>query len=155
MRCQWHPETETYATCLRCEAPICYRCQVRSDVGFLCPIHGKNVPLPQNLVSFTSYLRAAAIAVVLGIIGGFILRLIAAHLWWAPVMLILLLGGLGYLLGETVSWAAKRKRSRGLQLLLLVGVLLAVVIGFGTKIFATTILIGISIAVAISFSRLR
>ena len=155
MRCQRHPETETYATCLRCETPICYRCQIRSDVGFLCPVHGRNIPLPQNLVSPATYVRATFTVVVAGLIGGLILRFLAVYLWSAPFMLVLLLSGLGYLVGETVSWAARRKRSRGLQILLLAGVLLAVAIGFGSAVFNTGIVIGIAVAVAISFSRLR
>ena len=155
MRCHWHSEAETYATCLRCEAPICFRCQTRSDVGLLCPIHGRTVPLPQNLVSFGTYLRAATTAVVVGLIGGFILRSIAVHFWWTSFMVIILLGGLGYLVGETVRWAAKGKRSKGLQFLLVGGISLAVLIGFRSMVFNTTILIGVVIAVAISFSRLR
>jgi len=93
--------------------------------------------------------------IVAGLIGGLILRFLAVYLWSAPFMLILLLSGLGYLIGETVSWAARRKRSRGLQILLLAGVLLAVAIGFGSAVFNTGIVIGIAVAVAISFSRLR
>jgi membrane associated rhomboid family serine protease len=34
--CHWHPNTEAYVRCQRCERLICPLCQIESAVGFLC-----------------------------------------------------------------------------------------------------------------------
>ena len=36
MFCHWHPNTEAYVRCQRCERLICPLCQIESAVGFLC-----------------------------------------------------------------------------------------------------------------------
>ena len=36
MFCNWHPNTEAYVRCQRCERLICPLCQIESAVGFLC-----------------------------------------------------------------------------------------------------------------------
>ena len=37
MRCAYHPNTETDLTCGRCDAPICPRCLIHTEVGIRCP----------------------------------------------------------------------------------------------------------------------
>ncbi len=36
MFCHWHPNSEAYVRCQRCERLICPLCQIESAVGFLC-----------------------------------------------------------------------------------------------------------------------
>jgi len=71
--CINHPNRETYLRCARCEAPICAKCAVRTEVGYICP----SCLNRQQQVFYADfrpiyYLVAMAVSLPLGLIGGWI-----------------------------------------------------------------------------------
>jgi len=111
MRCAVHPQTETNLRCGKCGQPICPKCVVQTPVGARCPECAAMKRLPVYEVSVLLYARAVAAglisASVLGTIWPFIPSL---YILW------LLIGvGIGYAIGEVVSFSVNRKRGLGLQ----------------------------------------
>lgn len=106
LHCINHPNVETYLRCNRCGAPICPRCAVRTEVGYRC----RNCINRQQQVFYANfrplyYLIAAAVALPLGLIGGW---LIPALGWFA-----LFLGPLaGTGIAEAAHRAIRRRRGR-------------------------------------------
>ena len=158
MECDWHPETETYVTCTRCEKPICYRCQVQAPVGVRCPECAKPTQLPAYDLSPSVYLRSAGVSALVGVAGGILLRILALELTF---ILFSLLGvgvagvGLGYLVGEAVSRVAQGKRGRGLQVIAGAGVLLAAFVGLGVLALNYPGIVLLLVAEVVAVSRLR
>ncbi len=159
MQCARHPRNETFATCVRCGTPICYRCQVRSDVGLLCPTHGRSVALPQYAVTPVLYLQALGASLLIGALGGLALRLLARA---APFVLFSLLGmialgfALGYVVGEGVGRAARGKRGRGLQGVAALGVIVALLVGMNyLALTSVSGVVGLLVGVVVAVGRLR
>ncbi|MSQ41200.1 MAG: hypothetical protein EXR55_06060 [Dehalococcoidia bacterium] len=159
MQCARHPRNETFATCVRCGTPICYRCQVRSDVGLFCPTHGRSVALPQYDVTPFLYLQALGASLLVGALGGVALWFLARV---APILIFSLLGmialgfALGYAVGEGVGWAARGKRGRGLQGVAALGVALAMLVGMGgLALTPVNGVVGLLVGVVVAAGRLR
>ncbi len=113
MRCALHPNTETNLTCGKCGQPICPKCLIQTPVGARCPECAAVKRLPVYSVPRIFYVRAVAASLItasaLGAVwsfipfGGFFLLIIAI--------------GVGYAIGEVVSFSVNRKRGRGLQVI--------------------------------------
>ncbi len=113
LHCINHPNVETYLRCARCDAPICARCAVRTEVGYICPACRNR----QQRVFYADfrpvyYLVAAAVALPLGLIAGWVLP----ALGWFNLFL-------GPLVGAGIAEAARRaiRRRRGRYTWLVVG----------------------------------
>jgi hypothetical protein len=106
LRCINHPNVETYLRCARCGAPICPRCAVQIEVGYICPACRNR----QQQVFYAEfrpvyYLVAAVVALPLALIAGWI---IPASGWLA-----IFLGPLaGTGIAEAVRRAIRRRRGR-------------------------------------------
>lgn len=104
--CINHPNVETYLRCGRCGAPICVKCAVRTEVGYICPACRNR----QQRVFYADfrpiyYLVAIAVALPLGGIAGWIVPALG---WFA-----LFLGPLaGAGIAEAARWAIRRRRGR-------------------------------------------
>lgn len=119
LNCYRHPDTETALRCGNCERPICVRCVVQHPVGIRCPECARPTKIPVLDVTPAYYARAVAAAMgicVAGVIGLFLVNAlltplgpVAYYLRWLALV------GLGYLMGSGVNLAVSRKRSRGLQ----------------------------------------
>ena len=124
--CYRHLSTETALRCGNCERPICVRCVVQHPVGIRCPECARPTKIPVFDVTGVYYARAVAAAVGIGVVGVFGLFLISALLTLlGPVAFYLrwlALVGVGYLMGYGVYLAVSRKRSRNLQWIAGVGV---------------------------------
>lgn len=124
--CYRHLGTETALRCGNCERPICVRCVVQHPVGIRCPECGRPTKIPVFDVTGVYYARAVAAAVGIGIVGVLGLFLISALLTLlGPVAFYLrwlALVGVGYLMGYGIYLAVSRKRSRNLQWIAGVGV---------------------------------
>ena len=158
MWCESHQETETFVTCIRCEKPICYRCQVQAPVGIRCVVCAKPVQLPLYTVSSAGHFRSAVVAVFAGVVLGIVLRFLAIGLTFLLFSLLglLLVGvGLGYLMAEIVSRSAYNKRSKGLQLISGTGVLIAAFVGLGMLTIDYPGIILLVVAEFVTISRLR
>ncbi len=104
--CVNHPNVETYLRCARCGAPICDKCAVQTEVGYICPACLNR----QQRVFYADfrpiyYLIAAAVALPLGLLAGWI---VPATGWFA-----IFLGPLaGTGIAEAARWAIRRRRGR-------------------------------------------
>lgn len=106
LRCINHPNVETYLRCARCEAPICSRCAVPIEVGYICPACRNR----QQRVFYAEfrpvyYLIAVAVALPLALVAGWI---IPASGWLAVILGPL--AGTG--IAEAVRQAIRRRRGR-------------------------------------------
>ncbi|TAK27717.1 MAG: hypothetical protein EPO21_23585 [Chloroflexota bacterium] len=121
--CATHPKIETNLRCGKCGKLICPKCMVYTPVGARCPDCAQVRRLPIYDVSAANYLSALgagmAMALVAGVVWSFIPGFVSI---WVPLLI-------GYLVGEGVSRAANRKRSRGLQVIA------------GTMVFASFIVL--------------
>ncbi|MCS7284040.1 MAG: hypothetical protein RMK65_01740 [Anaerolineae bacterium] len=106
LRCINHPNVETYLRCARCGAPICPKCAVRTEVGYICPAC-RSRRLQVFYADFRPiyYGVAALVALPLSLLAGWI---IPATGWFA-IFLGPLAGGL---IAEAVRWAIRRRRGR-------------------------------------------
>lgn len=173
-RCAAHPSVETYLRCGRCERPICPRCMIQTPVGARCRDCAQLRRLPMFQVGWKDYLRGAAGALGAGLAGGIVLTLIQSQLPFGGLIVVALLAGYGYLVGEATARVVPRKRGTGLGTVATVAVVLGLALaragflivagsppllalGFGFATLATSIwgLLGLIIACAIAFSRLR
>jgi hypothetical protein len=126
MQCATHPSVETELACGKCGKPICPRCLVYTPVGTRCRECANLRKLPQYDISL-SYLARALGA---GLLAGAVLGLAWAFVFGFAGGLFSLMAGLGvgYCVGEAVSIASNRKVGVQLQVLAVVGVVVAFLI---------------------------
>ena len=122
--CKRHSGVETSITCGRCGDAICPRCMVHAPVGVRCPDCGRSRPMPTFDVSPMFIVRGIGAGLLVGIVGG-VGASVAVMFLDFPYVLALLIVGLGYLVGETVSLATNRKRGTRLKLVAGVSMLVA------------------------------
>jgi len=123
LTCAFHPDRETVLRCSRCERPICVPCAVGTPVGFRC----RECARLQRLPTF----QASPSLVVRGLVASLGLGAGVGLLWTALVVWVPFLGLLswvlfvvgGYLLGEGISYAVRRRRGLVFQVLAGLGVL--------------------------------
>ena len=115
MFCKRHSGVETSITCGRCGDAICPRCMVHAPVGVRCPDCGRTRPMPTFDVSPMFMARGIGAGVIVGVAGG-VGASLAIRFFYFPYILALLIVGLGYLIGETISLSTNRKRGTRLKL---------------------------------------
>ena len=120
MQCAAHPSVETELACGKCEKPICPKCLHYTPVGVRCRECANLKRLPQYELSIAYVARGLGAALVVGAVAGAIWGVI-------PFGFIGLLvgGGAGYMIGESVSIATNRKVGVQVQVLAGAGVVLA------------------------------
>jgi len=126
VQCATHPDVETELACGRCGKAICPRCLVQTPVGARCRecAHLRRIPTYDVKPAFL--LRAIAAAVAVGAAAGGVWFLISPPHGGAFAYVALFLAlGIGYAIGEAVSWAANRKRGPTLQGIAASGVVVA------------------------------
>jgi len=106
LHCINHPNVETYLRCARCGAPICVKCAVRTEVGYICPACRNR----QQQVFYAEfqpiyYLVAMVVALPLALLGGWLIPTTG----WFALFLGPLVGGA---IAEAVRWAIRRRRGR-------------------------------------------
>lgn len=121
--CKRHSGVETSITCGRCGDSICPQCMVHAPVGVRCPDCGRTRPMPTFDVSPMFMARGLAAGLVVGATGG-VLVSVAVRYFYFPYILAVLIVGLGFLVGETVSFTTNRKRGTRLKLMAGVSMLL-------------------------------
>jgi hypothetical protein len=124
MQCARHPSVETELACGKCGTPICPRCLVQTPVGARCPTCANVRKLPQYQISTPFLARGFGAGIgagaALGLVWGAVLPFSPLLLFSALVGL-----GLGYAVGEAVSFATNRKTGPPLQAAAALGVLVA------------------------------
>jgi len=126
MQCATHPNVETELACGRCGKPICPRCLVYTPVGVRCRDCAQVRRIPTYNVSLAYLLRGIGAAVAMGAAIGGVWALLLPQATRAYGFYVLFLAlGIGYAIGESVSWATNRKRGPTLQGIAAAGVILA------------------------------
>ena len=126
MQCATHPNVETELACGRCGKPICPRCLVYTPVGVRCRDCAQVRRIPTYNVSLAYLLRGIGAAVAMGAAIGGLWALLLPQATRAYGFYVLFLAlGIGYAIGESVSWATNRKRGPTLQGIAAAGVILA------------------------------
>ncbi len=159
MQCLRHPNVETELTCGRCEAPICPRCVVFTDVGARCPTCAPTRKLPQFEIGPLYLLRGAAAALATGAgLGAVWGILLPGRIGFFGLLLAALLG---YLIAEAVGVATNRKSGTPLQIVAAGGVIAAYLthnVVTGNELLPPDDLFGyiaVIVAGAVAISRLR
>ena len=153
-RCYVHPGVETALRCGNCERPICVQCMVQHPVGIRCQECARLRRPPQFDVPTAYYARALGAGLGIAVAGAAGLLLIVSVL---PFLMLVLFGlvGVGYLVGEGISRAVNRKRSRGLQYIAASSVFLSA-LPMGALIIGNLYgLLALAAAVYMAVSRLR
>jgi hypothetical protein len=143
LRCARHPSTETVLRCGRCDTPICPKCLVATPVGARCPTCAQ-VKRFGTLVKPPEIARSVAYGTATAAIGTLLLLS-------TPLAILGLLGYalIGFLVGETVSIGANRKRAPELGPTVIVCLVLGFILGLavlsiqraGFSAFSATLLI--------------
>lgn len=126
LHCAYHPRTETYLRCGRCDKPICAMCVVSTAVGSRCLecARFRKLPtydLPTPFLA-RGVLAGVCAALVIGLLWGILLRLPIPY----AALLLPLLAGFG--VGEAIARSTNRKRHIGLQVTAALSLLLAFIV---------------------------
>jgi len=160
MKCAIHPDTDTELRCGKCGQPICPKCLVQTPVGARCPTCAALKRLPVYQVSAIFYARAIAA----GLIAASLLGAIWPYIPLGGFFWIIIALGIGYAIGEAVSFSVNRKRSTGLQVIAGTSVVVCYIvralvdtrlIGFLDSLISVYGLIALAIGIIIAVSILR
>jgi hypothetical protein len=130
LRCYRHPDRETYIRCGRCDQPICTGCAMLGPVGMRCKTCGK--PAHDPLTSFTP--TQAISGSLVAVAGGAIAAFVASRIGFFSIFI-------SYFAGAAVAEAVTRvvgyKHGRGMLAIVLGGILVGGLIGFGVGLALT------------------
>jgi hypothetical protein len=129
MHCATHPDVETGLTCNKCGKPICPRCLVQTSVGARCRECARTNKLPTFVLKPGDYVK--------GILAGLGAAVVCGFLWYFIRLFIpnflfvglVVAAGMGYAIGQAISYSVNRKRNVVLKLVAGICVLIAYVIG--------------------------
>ena len=120
MECTFHPQTETFLRCSKCERPICGKCVIITPVGARCSdcalvqrLPTYSLPAPQFGMSLVVGL---AVGVGMGVVLGLLQRVMPLGLFGALFVALSYVAA-GYVIGEAISQVSNRKRATPLQVL--------------------------------------
>lgn len=156
--CYWHPDRETGLQCSRCGKYICVECMRQHPVGIRCKECARLQRLPTYQVSGTYLARGIGAAIGLGIAGLIVLELLFQYLPFGGFFFFIIMGGLGYVIGEGVGAAVNKRRGRPYQYMALGSALIATapfaLLGLSSfNLGALFNLLGVGIAIAVAWQR--
>jgi hypothetical protein len=125
--CATDPSVETYLRCGRCEKPICPRCLIQTPVGSRCRDCAQLRKLPMFDIKPMGYVRAVGAGLGAGIGGSLLLTLLQGAVPFFGLFGLLLMGGFGYIVGEAVSAAVRRKQGNALGVIAAVSVFVGLI----------------------------
>jgi DNA-directed RNA polymerase subunit RPC12/RpoP len=156
MKCTYHPDVETSLRCGKCGKPICSKDMVQTLVGARCPECARLSKLPTYQVTVRYYLRATVaglgVALVCGVVWGLIGTIIPFF-----YLNLLVAAGIGYAIGEAVSFSVNRKRGLGLAVVAGGSVVISYLAGLLTPWlqFEFFDLLAIALGIFIAVTRVR
>jgi hypothetical protein len=173
-QCAAHPSVETYLRCGRCERPICPKCMIQTPVGSRCRDCARMRKPPTYNPTILDYLRGAAGALAVAFGGGFLISLLFGGRPMSGVLALLVMGGLGYLVGEATTRVARRRRGTSMGIIAAIAVPLGLILAntahwmlqganpvLAFSVASATVaipiwsLLGIVVGAVVAFSRLR
>lgn len=128
MICAADPGVETYLRCARCEKPICPKCLIQTPVGSRCRDCADLRRPPMFDIKPMGYARAVGAGIGAGIGGSLLLTLVQSMVPFAGFFGFMLMAGLGYLIGEAVSVAVRRKQGNALGVIAALSVFLGLIV---------------------------
>ena len=136
MYCVNHPSVETRVTCSNCDDPICPDCMVFTPVGAKCPDCAR---VPKSAL-VTVKPERIALTVLAGLagaaVGGFLFAVLLSLTGFLAFFAAL---GLGYGIGEGVSWASGRHHSVALATWAAACAVMGVLFPFTASAFLTVL----------------
>jgi hypothetical protein len=114
--------------------------------------------IPTYQISTSYYARGIAAAVGMGVAGWLALFIMDSFIPFAGFFFFILMGGLGYAIGEGVGAAVNQRRGRPYQYMAVAGVLIAtapiaIASLFGFGLGSLFNLLGVGIAVVVAWAR--
>ena len=110
--CEIHKDIETALKCSRCGSAICPHCMIQTPVGARCRICANLQKSPVATLSLRRFiltlLTTVVLSVAIGTIWGYFLPEIRTVLF-LPIIVPL---AVGYVIGESISIASNRKRTK-------------------------------------------
>lgn len=117
--CPRNPRNETNLRCSRCDEFICTDCMVQTPVGARCPTCARSTPIPTYNVTPAYLARGIAAGVVsafaLGLAFWFLNPILLFVPFLFPYLHVAIVAGIGYAIGEAVSFSVNRKKGRTLK----------------------------------------
>jgi MFS family permease len=128
--CANHPDRATMLRCNRCDRPICYRCAVRTPVGYRC----KECVREQQSVYFTGERFDLPIAVAIGIVLGAVVGALAYAVlgmfgWFSFIVAFLAGPAAGGAIAEAIRQGVGRRRTRWLNLIAAATAVMGILLG--------------------------
>ena len=126
--CENHPNRETTLRCNRCEKPICAQCAIQTPVGYRC----KECVRGQQKVFDNSIAIDYPIAAIVSMVGvGFATAFLDFLGFWGLFVAPIVGGGIA----EIIRWAVRRRRSRRLPMVAILGGVAGVLVYLGFTLF--------------------
>jgi len=127
--CAKHNKVQTRLRCGRCEKPICPKCTRMGPTGARCNDCFTNRGSHMYQVAPWQFAAAFGVAVVAGLIGGFLTQAILLLVFFAPVV--------GPFLGKVITTVTRGKRGTHLAIVTSAGLVVGALIPIALKISAT------------------
>ncbi len=127
MHCEVHPQVETNLACSKCGKPICPRCLVQTPVGARCRECARLKGVPMYQVSPRYLLQATAAGIALALPAGLVWYLFNGGILGFFAFFAAI--GVGYGVGEGISYSVNRKRGTVLQVVAVCSVVLSYLVG--------------------------
>ncbi|MCX7753884.1 MAG: hypothetical protein N2117_01380 [Anaerolineales bacterium] len=121
--CTYHPSVETTLRCRRCEKYICTKCAVRTPTGYICKECSRAQQKAFETAETIDYLLGFAAAVVLSLIGSFLIMLIGFVGFFGLILVSLAAPTAGILIAEALRFVTRRRRSALLFRVILAGLI--------------------------------
>jgi len=122
LTCYLHPNRETSLRCNRCEKPICAQCAVRTPTGYRCKECVREQQKVFDTAVWYDYLIVLVVSGILSGIASALTVFISSIIWG---FFIIFLGPLaGAMIANATRRFIKNRRSRGLNLTLIAGIVL-------------------------------
>lgn len=121
--CVNHPQTETYLRCNKCGKPVCMKCVQRTPVGYRCNECLGLQRAGYYTATILDYVIACVIAVVLGGISAFAMRLV--NLGFFSIIIAIFVGPIaGGIISEAIRRIISKRRGRYLALVTCIALVL-------------------------------
>jgi hypothetical protein len=148
--CVNHPDIETRLTCSSCGDPICARCMVSTVVGQKCPRCARQSSRARGTPDSLLVLRAFGAGVAVAVLGALVLLKVVLFGG------ILLAAGYGFLVGEAVRQAARKRVHSRLGAIAAASVVIGLgcmAIVFGIPLLGTRVLLVLVVGGGVAFVR--
>ena len=131
--CEQHPSKETHVSCSKCGKAICPICMIDTPVGLRCRRCARLKRLPTYQLDGQYLSRAVSVGMVSAILTGVAVILLRNFFPLISFMGLVVLGFVGYFIGELISRGVRRRRGKILKIIAAASVFLSfIIISFGS-----------------------